>query len=137
MLDLSPETVRHLTIPIDLILAVAVIVLFVRRGERHGLAEAIRWSLLMVGANLISPIAWHHYFSILAMPYALAAVMLTMLAPGKVRICLIVLLALAVVSNWLHFANYTFREMGVLLVGSLALCVGLAVAARRWPEHAR
>lgn len=137
VLDLSPETVRHLTVPIRLVLVVVVIFLFARRGERHGLSEAIRWSLLMVGASLISPVAWHHYYSVLAMPYALAAVTSTMLVRGKMRICLIVLLALAVVSNWLHFANYTFREMGVLLVGSLALCVGLAIAARRWPEHAR
>ena len=135
--DLSASTVRliGLLLSVGLLLVMALVTL--RRVERSGLAEAVVWCLPMVAANFICHVAWHHYYAVLTMAYALAGTAVLMLPEGRARGRLGLALGLAVACNWLHFAVMFCRQMGLLLLGSLLLWAFLALLAARWGPNTR
>jgi hypothetical protein len=134
--DLPVPTVRRAATVLGLGLVVTMALLFVRKPERRSFNEAWLWSLPILAAIFISPIGWHHYYTVLALPYALTGTALIVLEPGRRRAILGATLGVAVAGNWLHFASYACRETGILLVTSLLLWVVLAIAARRFTSLA-
>lgn len=108
-------------------------------GSAAGANEAYRdaawwwaalWSAPMVAANLVLEIAWHHYYVVLALPYAAIGCALLRRPAGNWRSMLAAVAILAVLSNWLHFASYHCRAAGVMAAGSLVLVLVLLAAAR-------
>ncbi|UCG34249.1 MAG: DUF2029 domain-containing protein, partial [Phycisphaerales bacterium] len=133
--DLSTTTVRRIALTVSLILILIMIAVTLRRPRRESWSEAVVWCLPIVAANFICHVAWHHYYAVLTMPYALAAAALVILPAGRNRLPLAVVLGLAVACNWLHFAVFFCRQMGLLLLSSLLLWVFLArLAALGLPE---
>ena len=104
------------------------------------------WTLPMVAANFISHIAWHHYYTVLVVPYALALALAqkgdkfifhrrlekrpnggdaeglraeTSWARGKMNLSPFWLrgsLAVAVAANWLHYAVHPFCRLMGILM---------------------
>ena len=136
MADLSTTTVRRIALTVSLVLLLVMIAVTLRSPGRESWSEAVVWCLPIVAANFISPVAWHHYYAVLTMPYALAAAALVILPPGRDRLLLTAVLGLAVACNWLHFAVFFCRQMGLLLLSSLLLWAFLArLAARGLPGN--
>ncbi len=127
--DLSPGTVRRIGLAMSLPLLLAMAAVARRSAARTDLREAALWALGMVAMNFISHIAWHHYYTSLTMLYALAGIAPAITPPGKHLWRLGGALAVAVVANWLHFAVFFCRQMGLLLLGSLALWIVMAIVA--------
>jgi hypothetical protein len=104
--------------------------------------ESAKWlvafTLPMVLANFISHVAWHHYYTVLVVPYALAAALVwadegaRRDSPARRRTVLAWMLSVAVITNWVHYAVHPFgRQLGILMLGSLALLIVLDRAATR------
>ncbi len=136
---ISVAAARGLGLAASGVVVVAIAVLALRRSERGGVREALLWCLPMLAANFVSHIAWHHYYTVLAMPYALAAVRITTGLPHWRRTWLAWALGLALLGNWLHFGVHLCRHMGVFLLGSMALWIAIAadVSVRRAKDQDR
>jgi hypothetical protein len=129
--DLSTSAVRLVALAIAMVLLFIMTAVTLRSRDRAAWPEAVVWCLPILAANFISHVAWHHYYAVLTMPYAITAAALVLLPPGRDRLLLAAFVGLAVVGNWLHFAVYPCRQMGLLMLSSLLLWSFLACLAFR------
>jgi hypothetical protein len=126
--DLPVSTVRYIAMAISLGLFVLMVLAIRTNPPRTSIREALLWCLPLVAANFISHIAWSHYYAVLAMPYAIAGV-IVVTRPADIAWRLVaVTLVFAVLTNWAYMAALACREAGLLLVGSFVLWIGIAVA---------
>lgn len=130
--DLPSSVARGISLAVTLVLVGVMGWLSWRPSPRGALREAVLWCLPMLGANFISTIAWHHYYTVLNMPYALAGVMVVMPECRRMRGWIAMWLAVAIALNWGYFAGVEQamdrlpRKAGLLLIGSLMLWAMLA-----------
>ncbi len=133
--DLRPGTVRLLAAAAAMVLLMWMAIA-ARGGAAPGTAAwLVAFTLPMVLANAISHIAWHHYYTVLVVPYALAwALALDQSASAPSHPGLVLALTAAVLLNWVHYAVHPFaRQCGLLLLGSLSLLVVLTWTTKgRW-----
>ena len=133
--NLDPQSVRRVVAVASLLLLLVPAVLCLHGQDRGSWNEAALWSLLTAAPNFVSDVAWHHYYTSMTLLYVVALVGATW-GYGRTRgRGLVILLTLALVGNWAHFASYTVRQMGVLMLTSLALWVGLAAVVWRRPRR--
>lgn len=141
--DLPPATVRQLSQVASALILLWMAWLARRCDGRDTRREAVLWSLPMLAANFVSTIAWHHYYTVLVVPYALAGVIVVRREPRWWAVAVASWLAL--LSNWAYFADsaeltgsYTLRQAGLLMVGSAVLWLALArsIAGRSFTGNA-
>ncbi len=129
--DWSPDAVRRLAAAVSLALVLVMAALMYRRAPRTTLRDAFLWCLPPVAANFISHVAWHNYYTVTSLLYAVCLAVIVARRGTSTATLLRWSLATAVLCNWLHFASNFCRQMGLLLAGTMLLWCAAAWAAHR------
>jgi|GEM_PF-5130052 len=128
--NLDLATVRVLVMMLAAFLLLVLLLFSWMPRDRLGEDEIALWTLAVLLAVLFTPVAWHHYYTVLILPYALlGAVFARGGRSGRWMIGCV--LGISILTNWAHFAFYPARQMGLLPFGVLAVWLSLAILCLR------